>query len=717
MKEKKDYELLAPAGSMGAVYGAVQSGADAIYIGGKVFSARAGAENFDNDEILKVVEYCHLRDVKVYVTLNTLIKQSELNEALSFAHFLYKAGVDAVIVQDFGIAHAILKMHPDFKIHASTQMTIHNSEDARVLKDCGFDRIVLARELSLEEIREINDTPSYIAKEVFVHGAICQSYSGQCLFSSVIGQRSGNRGKCAQPCRLEYELSCGNKSRKGYLLSPKDMCLINHIAALKNSGVFSFKIEGRLKKPEYVATVTKIYSDCLESGKPASKKDYDALLAAFNRSGFTDGYLKGELGEAMMTYKNPSNIAKEVFDDEAKKRCLPACNIRKIPVKMILRIMVGEKASLRIFDDCGNMAIVFGDVVEEARSVGVTEEFALKQISRLGDTVYTIEDIEMYIDENAGFGAKDFNDLRRRACEEFSCVRLKKYKRAAKPKSMYKVLENGENNKSEGDFLPVLTASVSNIRQAKAASELGISRIYAKKEIIESLKEENGGKLKGRLGDSELVLKQPDIMKEADIKKNESKTSASDYEGKILSPHVAGSEIGAYGDFRLNVYNNASVKSYKKLGFETVCISPELNLREIRGAISKSRGCEIIGYGRLPLMIMKNCIIRAALGRCMKNQTAILKDRRGERFMVRCESDMCVNTILNSKPLYMADKAKDLISTGADFIRLVFTDESEKECRRVIEAYKNALSGREFENAGCFVENGFTRGHFYRGAK
>ncbi len=696
----KGYELLAPCGSMGAVYAAVQSGADAIYIGGKLFSARAGAGNFEDDEIIEIVKYCHLRGVKVFVALNTLIKQSEFNDAVKFAHFLYTARVDSIIVQDFGIANAILKMHPDFPLHASTQMTIHNSEDARALKDIGFKRVVLARELSSDEIKKINDSVD-IETEIFVHGAICQCYSGQCLLSSIIGQRSGNRGKCAQPCRLEYQLLSENEKRKGYLLSPKDMCLIEHINEIKKLGSTSFKIEGRLKKPEYVATVVGIYSKYLKSGKPVLKSDYDALLAAFNRSGFTDGYFKGKLGYEMMTYKNPSNIAKEAFEDEAERRCTAECNLRKVPVKMKIRLFVGERACLEMIDDDGNAAKAFGEVAQSAKSIAATEEFITKQISRLGNTVYYPEEIKIDIDFKAGIGAKDLNELRRKCCEELSNQRLNKLARDNFGDYIYKAAESKKKDSENNEVF--ITASVSTVSQAKIAIGLGVKRIYAKENIF--------NKIKSECGDCELVLMADEI-------KSDAMCDAFKYEKEVLSAHLADAKKGAYGDFRLNVFNSESIKFYKQLGFKTICMSPELNIRELKSAIGGNSECEIMAYGRLPLMVMKNCVIKAALGKCMRDKTVVLKDRMNEEFLVRCEGDrMCVNTILNSKPIYMADKAEDLIDTGAKYIRLAFSDEDESKCRSVILAYQMALSGKEFKNADCFVENGFTRGHFYRGVK
>lgn len=308
----KKIELLSPAGNMESIYAAVQAGADAVYMGGNKFSARAFAENFDNDKIIETINYCHLYGVKVYITLNILIKDTEINEALKYIEFLYNIGTDALIVQDLGISYLIKKYFPEFEIHASTQMTIHNSGAALQLKELGFKRIVLARELSLSEITHISKD-MHIETEVFVHGALCISYSGQCLMSSLIGGRSGNRGRCAQPCRLPFTLQSMDESMKynGYIMSPKDMCTIDIIKGLVDSGTSSLKIEGRMKRPEYVAGVTHIYRDALDSlyeNKPFDvERSNKNLLKLFNREGFSKAYLMGNSGKDMMAYSFPRN--------------------------------------------------------------------------------------------------------------------------------------------------------------------------------------------------------------------------------------------------------------------------------------------------------------------------------------------------------------------------------------------------------------------------
>lgn len=301
-------ELLAPAGSMESLYAAVQNGADAVYLGGAKFSARAYASNFDEENMIKAVEYCHLYNVKIYVTVNTAMKEEEIKEALEYVEFLYKIGVDALIIQDAGLAQLIKRNFPKFELHASTQMSIHNAEGALFLKNLGFSRIVLSRELSLDEITHISKYLN-IETEIFVHGALCVSYSGQCLMSSLIGGRSGNRGRCAQPCRLPYEIidKKRKKKAKGYILSPKDVCTIENIKDIINSGTSSLKIEGRMKRPEYVAGVVSAYRKAIDDANCDIETERKKLLQLFNREGFSKAYLYGNVGRDMMSYRFPKN--------------------------------------------------------------------------------------------------------------------------------------------------------------------------------------------------------------------------------------------------------------------------------------------------------------------------------------------------------------------------------------------------------------------------
>lgn len=680
-------ELLAPAGNFDSLCAAVQSGADAVYLGATNFSARASAGNFDDEQLKQAVSYVHLRGVKIHAALNTLIKQSEFSDALKVAQMLYMSGVDALIVQDFGLARAIKYQMPDFEIHASTQMTVHNEKDAEVLKKIGYKRVVLARELDFETIKQIKENVD-IEVEMFVHGAVCMSYSGQCLFSSIIGGRSGNRGRCAQPCRLEYEfLKNETLQKKGYILSPKDMCLIEHLEKIKQAKIDSLKIEGRLKKSEYVAAVTGMYRKYLDTESKITKSDYEELLSAFNRSGFTDGYFKNNTGAHMMSYKTPSNIADEKFSDDVLKRCDRAANLRKVKIDVFVKLCVGEKACVEFSDEDGNKVSVFGNVCEIAKTKAADEEYVSKQISRLGNTVYDIKNFNCLLDGLCGIGAGELNKLRRDACDE-----LDKMRTAVERKTDFEIFN--ETKRFNSTKIPKITVQVQNAEQAQAALKHNV-RIYAPAWVKEKLQNEN------------IFIKEDDIS-----------NLNNEREGKLLSSHLHHAKQLAYGDFRLNVFNAESAKQYQKLGFDTVCLSPELNFNEIKKITAHTDRCEIIAYGYLPLMIMRNCVLKSVGGRCVSHSgdEFCLKDRKGERFRIMCNGkESCTNTVLNSKPLYMADKSEDLKHSGADYIRLMFTVETKEECEKIITAYEDSMANRLVEHPECFEPNKFTRGHFYRG--
>ncbi len=687
---KKCCELLAPAGSMESVYAAVQSGADAIYIGGSMFSARASAGNFTNEEIKKVVEYCHLRGVKVHVALNTLIKQDEFNDAFEFAVYLYNTGVDALIVQDLGLATVIKKNIADFELHASTQMTVHNVKDAEMLKKIGFSRVVVARELSFDEIKRIKEC-TCMEVEMFVHGAICQSYSGQCLFSSLLGGRSGNRGRCAQPCRLEYELLADNKElkKRGYLLSPKDMCLVKHLNEIQSAGIDSLKIEGRLKRGEYVASVVSVYRKYLDLETSFSDDDYKKLLNAFNRSGFTDGYFTGKTGSEMMSYKTPSNIAKEKFDKSVEKFLTENANFRKVNINVRFFMKKDSRLHIEVTDCDGNCVTVRGGMCQEAKTKAADAEFVKKQISRLGNTVFELSEFEADIDEGLGAGASELNELRREFC---NLLEKKRTENDRNLQSSFKI----KNTKAKYSDSLKLTVQVQNMLQAQVALKYGIERIYIPEHVYKDINKPNEA----------YYIKCDDI----------SQNPICD-EKKLLSGHISSGAGGALGDFRLNVYNSLCMNAYKEIGFSGVCISPELNINEIK-KMGNLKDCEVIIYGKLPIMIMKNCVIKAFYGKCQYNSKKqyCLKDRKNERFKLVCnEKNSCTNTLLNSKPIYMADKISDIKDTGVGFGRLIFWDESIKECEKIIKAYIESLKGNNFEVPECGQMNKFTRGHFYRG--
>ncbi len=682
-------ELLAPAGNGAALRAAVQSGADAVYIGGSEFGARHSAENFSSEEMKKWIDYCHLYGVDVHVTVNTLIKEKELQALQKYVKELNFAGADALIVQDIGAAEIIKNTVPDMTLHASTQMTVTSAEGVKYLEEMGFSRVVLARELSEKEIEYIcKNTNAEI--EVFVHGAICMCYSGQCLMSSILGGRSGNRGRCAQPCRLPYELiENGKKAESGYLLSPKDMALVNELETLKKIGVSSLKIEGRLKRPEYVSAVVGVYRKYLDNGGEASKDDMRSLTDAFSRSGFTDGYFKNKLGKRMMSYASAGNSAENKFTAAAKERASESANFRKIPVNIEATLKKGEPLELTFYDGDGNRVAAAGQTAaEEAVNRPLDKKRLEEQLLKLGQTPFICEKTEVYADSGVTLPVKEINAVRRAAAEKMIIERQRRDTRVV---TDFTVPALSEKDGAE----IVLTAEVSDVNQLKAALDGGIKTIYAPLKVIETVSGVDG---------INLIAKASEIFSHENIKTDgvlvSSTAAAYKYKNKKL-----------YGDFRLNVFNSMTANHFSD--FETVTLSPELNLHEIRAAAENALPkLEVIGYGRIPLMIMKNCPIKA-LGKCRRDgRVYTLRDRKHEEFPVMC-GENCIAKLLNSKPVFTADKICDLKKLKINSIRLIFTVENFSQCGKIIDVYKKALSGKKIDN--YLADNSYTRGHFYRG--
>ncbi len=679
-------ELLAPAGSIEALIAAVQSGADAVYIGGSKFSARSSAKNFDEHKMREMIDYCHIRGVSVHIAANTLIKENEVNEFLQYIGTLNEMGADAVIIQDIGMAMCVHKMYPDLPIHASTQMTCASSKTAKELSQAGFSRIVLARELGYEEIEKI--AKSVDAEiEVFVHGAICMSYSGQCLMSSMIGGRSGNRGMCAQPCRLSYKfLQNGKNVNSGYLLSPKDMCLVNHLDKLEKIGVASLKIEGRLKRAEYVSAVVGVYRNCLDERRKATIDEHKELTDAFNRSGFTDGYFVNKLGKDMMTYENPSNISQNIFSGEAKNRCRDDIELKKVPVKIEAYLKKDKPLVVVITDNDGNTVKISGYINSEiANNKPLSKERLKEQLSKLGQTPFIATELDVELDDGIIIPVGEINSLRRRATEELIKKRVKNKQRRS-----FECLNNVENI---AVFEPVLTAKVRNINQAKICIKKGIKRIYAPYEVIKELAE----------CDVELVQLMPPIDKEG---KNNTNICCNSVMVNSLG-QCAKNDKKYYADYRLNVFNSQTLVTLDE--FLSVTLSPELTISEIK-RIKKPINTELIVYGRIPLMTFENCPVKAN-SRCDSGKSYNeFVDRKNESFPLICGVG-CFCELLNSKPLYMADKLSDLFDLDIKFMRLDFTIEDEFECDDIISKYQSALKG---ESVTSLKENTFTRGHFYR---
>ncbi len=671
-------ELLSPAGDLESLRVAVRCGADAVYIGGPAFSARKNAKNFTEAEIKEAVDFCHLRGVKVYVAVNILIKEEELSVALDYVKRLIALGTDGIIVQDLGLLTAVRAMSEDIKINASTQMTVCSSAGVKLLEELGVNRAVLARELSETEIASIRKN-TRMELEAFVHGALCISWSGQCLLSSIIGGRSGNRGACAQPCRLPYTLYIDGKaaSKQAPLLCTKDLCLakdINRVSAISDSA----KIEGRMKSPEYAGVVTKVYKKAL-SGTVTDAEVSD-MLSFFSRGGSCKGYWEGRTFGEMM---DKGSVGKISASRESVTEIKNAEFEHKRGISFTMTAKVGEPVSLFATSDDFS-AYAEGDICEEARNGTFDKERMQQQLKKLGDTVFSPEQIDIVSFGTPFVPVSALNALRRTVCEELEIKICQSFRRTVKDAPEEAVFHVPVPEK------PVLCVQVRTHEQLAAARKAGIEEIYTPEHLWEE----------------PFVCALPPLTKEGEtIKQNPERMLVQNI-GQI--PLCVGKTL--YGGERLNVTNSRTAKALYKMGFSRVTLSPELNIKEMK-KIGTDVPTEVIVYGRLPVMLIENCIIKSHY-RCVNGKGFVeLSDRMGERFPVICEN--CRNVIYNSVPLYMADKMEDVRALHPHAVRLMFTTETGEETARVIKAYQDALSGRVPGKA----DDRITRGHFYRGVE
>lgn len=684
-------ELLAPAGSEAALVAAVQSGADAVYLGGSMFSARRTAKNFSDDDMKSRIDYCHVRGTDVHVAANILVKEKESDEFIEYIEKINKSGADALIIQDIGMAAEIKKRFPDLPLHASTQMTAASLDAVKYLENMGFSRVVLSRELSRREIE-------YICKnakaeiEVFVHGALCMCYSGQCLMSSLIGGRSGNRGLCAQPCRLAYDMTDGkNILAEGYLLSPKDNALADEISALKDIGVTSLKIEGRLKRPEYVAQVTGVYRRLIDTQTKPNKSDWSLLEGAFNRSGFTKGYFTEKKGHEMMSVTCPGNTSENKFTSETVQRAKIDANYKKITIDLFFVLKKGKTAELTMTDCEFNSVTVSGELLAEAAEKrALTKDRVREQLLKLGNTPFSAGNLEIILDEDISLPISEINNIRRHAAE------LLEQKRCERPARRVNYIEETVC-KAKILNTKLFSAEVRNLSQAKAVLKYDIPILYVPEELAEEVK--------AHAPERKVITVLPPVWKQNKIRKYKAADGVLVSNVGQLTEY---SEYECYGGARLNIFNSKSIEHFSAL--KSVCVSPELNLKEIR-SLHPSAPLEVIAYGRLPLMIMENCPVKAN-GACGKK--TYLRDRKKENFPLVC-APACYCELLNSKPLYMADKFSDLKELPASIYKLNFTTESPAECEAVIIEYMRVMSGEKVKNT--LEENSFTRGHYYRGVE
>lgn len=675
-------EILSPAGNFQSLIAAVRSGADAVYLGLKDFSARRNAENFDLDGLREAVEYCRIRGVKVYVALNTMIKESEMSTAIRAAVGAYNCGADAFIVSDLGLISVLHRVLPEATLHASTQMTVHSPAAIKALKTLGIKRVVLAREMSREAIKEFCAAAKkeHIGVEVFIHGALCMCVSGQCLLSSVLGGRSGNRGLCAGPCRLEF--SAAEIGR--YDLSLKDLSLVPYIKELESFGVSSVKIEGRMKRPEYVAAATAACRAALDGTE--NRELETALKNVFSRSGFTDGYYTSRLGADMFGIRTKDDVS-GAGDTFAYLHSLYKNERQSVPVNFFANIKAGKSISLTAEDNHGNRVTVTGNTPEAAKTRS-TDDAAIKSaLSKLGGTPYFAEKITADIDGGLFVSAAELNLLRRKSTELLNKKRAA-FHRAAKP--VYTEKQYG-----------VKAGGAQKIYARFADSEQIPADISGIDAIILPFRCDFSGLPKGVLKIAEL----PRYITDESAIKNRLKELKSQGVRAAYCGNLAAMEISRTAGFTviasngLNCANNESFAALCSLGANEIILSAEINMSDAT-LVGDSAKRGIFAYGRLPLMVTLNCPVRNVRNCKECGKKGALKDRKGMLFPVNCREGYC--EILNSSPIYLADRKSDLL--GFDFLLFYFTEEGSAAVREIFGGYATGKS----------ADFAFTRGLYYR---
>ena len=690
-------ELLSPAGSPEAVIAAVQNGADAVYMGLGDFNARRGAKNFSEEDFEKAMGYCRIRGCKVYVTLNTLVADREMEAAVAAARLASRCGADGVIVQDLGLVRAIRQALPDLPIHASTQMSIHNLAGVEAAAEMGLTRAVLARELSFEQIKFITQHAS-IETEVFVHGALCFCHSGQCYMSSLIGRRSGNRGMCAQPCRMQYSL--GGRM-DDYPMSLKDNCLVDRLQELEEAGVACVKIEGRMKRPEYTAIVTKIYSKAIKEQRQPTQEEMISLEKAFSRQGFTQGYYTGDKQDMFGTRQEQDKDSEKMFT--LARRAYAEGELRRVPVHFYTVAEKGQPISGIAFDDDGNKAVAYGAVPERAKGQGLTDAYLTEQMFKTGGTPYNVVENKAVTDAGLYLPASAINELRRKLISSLSAEREKSPARRTLPMP------------SKPVGMPSVTDPVM-IFQVLTAEQLSPELAALKPNYIYVplvLMEEHFDKLAPFVENGAVpVAVLPRVITDNDVKGvydalvrlfdrgvNEALVGNL---GHAMLARKAGMKLR--GDFGLNVFNSPTLETVAQAGFISATASFEMRLAQIKD-LAKTVNTEIICYGRLPLMVSDQCVIRHSAGRCACQTPGELSDRMGSVFPVVREYG-CRNVIYNAHKLYLADKKQDMYSAGLWGLRMLFTTESARECVEVAKGYLGLSD---------YKPNVLTRGLYYRG--
>ena len=691
-------ELLAPAGSMEALRAAVCNGADAVYLGADTFNARINARNFSAADLQEAVVYCHVRGVKVHLTLNTLVLDREMPRAAELIRLAASCGVDAFIVQDLGVVSLCRQLAPDVPIHASTQMSIHSLEGVMEAAALGCSRVVLARELPAEEIAHICKK-SPVEIEVFVHGALCMCYSGQCYLSSVIGRRSGNRGQCAQPCRLPYGYGRFESTR--YPLSLKDNCLAGELDELRRMGVASIKIEGRMKRPEYVAIVTRAYRTVLNGGK-LMPSDLQELETAFSRQGFTDGYFRGQTGSDMFGRRQEGEDTADLF--ASARATYEQGEPQRIGVRFYAMIRRGEPAQLAVEDPDGNLCRTRGPVPEQAVYRSLTPQDLEQQLKKTGGTPYLCTAVRSSLDPDLMLPASAINAMRRDVIAELTAKRGR-----AAPARLNAYDEPPRYDGIAGE--PQLTIAV------RTAGQITSRMLSMKPTVLyvplSELAEHPD--LRQRVSvETQLAAILPRVIWSGELAPV-ARQLRTVYEmgvrqvlaGNLGQLHIArAAGFAVRGDFGLNIVNSRAMRYLREQGLDSQLLSFELTLPQIRD-ISKAVPAELLIYGRLPLMLMENCVMKNRTGICAcQTGTVRLVDRVGEEFPIVKDPGTCRNVLLNGKKLYLLDKKDALRGMGLWALRLQFTTENPGEIDKVLMDYQ----GRVVFDAGSYTRGLYSRG-------
>lgn len=736
------FELLSPAGDFSCMTAAFEAGADAVYLAGKSFGARAFAGNFETEELVEALDYAHLLSKKIYLTLNTLIKEKEFGQIAEYLTPFYEHGLDGVIIQDLGLIPFLKREFPDLELHGSTQMTVSNYRSAAWLKEQGLCRVVPARELSLKELQEIKDRAG-IEVEAFIHGAMCYCYSGQCLFSSFLGGRSGNRGRCAQPCRLPYKVlengSCISGKKDVYPLSLKDLSSIPYIYELMDAGIDSFKIEGRMKSPEYVAGVTAVYRKYMDfymrgEKRAIAKEDMEQLAHLYIRSDMKDGYFKKHNGKDMISLYSPSYqgcddaLVNRIHDQYCDKK-------QKIKISGVLYLAEEEPAQLTVYNE-NESVTVYGDVVQSAQNRPLTREDAAKQIEKTGNSIFAFEDLDITISGNVFMPVKKLNELRRDALEQLQDRLLASY--------MREVSSGQENEKQGAEELtpPNNTASHTDKANVEKATRTTLSVSVMSKEQLQQILEENISvdrvyipmdlffakmltasevKQKAEKKRIEVYVSLPRMLrKRDDMYLNAVKCLLGQFDG-VLVKSLEGLAFLQESGFKGPVVTDHSVYNWNRSAlrylhsFRNGFTYPlELSVHENR-ALENLNG-EYVIYGRTPMMITANCI-RKTTDRCNGNENSFsqsLQDRYKKELPVYTNCVHCYNEIFNAVPMSLHKEVPQLIRYGFSHFRLEFTEEKAKEVSNILGYFTNKLQSPE--NGETFPVAEYTQGHFKEGA-